>query len=499
MIRNAIKSLDARKTMRNDVQALATLTHTWNVYEDLLNLIYWDFEVMAPARGAARHTEFFGFITQKQAESFGDPRVGEAIAAIEQRGTENLTEIERGVLREAKEVYARATRVPPTLQREIMETAGAATVVWREARKNNDFASFEPHLAKIVELTRKKAAAIDATRDPYEVILQTFDSSLTIERVDALFAEIIPQLKEIMQTHAKKTPSPELAKEIPVATQQAFNETFVQELGLDKKDSRIDVSTHPMSFWVGDSRITTRYTTTWWNALEGTAHEAGHALYELAIDRALPGSINQANTLVIHESQSRFFENHILKTQAYARYLVPKINKAYGLALTAEELFQSTHNVAPSLIRVGADEVTYPFHVFLRYELEKKLVRGELAVRDVPQEWNRMMRELLGVEPKTDTEGCLQDVHWAQASLGYFCTYVLGSVFAAQLEEQLRTVDPRFEEYLTTGQLEPIRVWLRENVQKSGRTFTSYELIERSTGKPLSAKSYMSYLKNIYL
>ncbi len=487
--------------MQDHLGELTKHTAEWRILEDILTLAYWDSEVTMPPGGMERRSELLGYLSEKLATLHSADEIGVHLAALETEDQSKLSRTQQGLIRDARDVYDRARKIPPALEGELMTLATHTTVAWRAARARNEFSKFAPFLEQVLTIVRKKAELVNPAQDPYEVLLQSYDPSLTIELVDRLFAELRaglePLLAKIKASNVKVSERTFL-ETVPLETQQTFNKAIAHTLGLNEVKSRVDVSTHPMSFWMGDARITTRYGKDWWDPLGSTAHEAGHSLYEQNIDRTLPGCVANSSSLVIHEAQSRFMENHVFQSNAFTKYLAPRIAEAYNVRITADELYQTINQVKPSFIRVEADEVTYPFHVFLRYDIEKRLVRGELAVVDLPKAWNEGMHELLGVTPRTDTQGCLQDVHWCDGGFGYFPTYVLGSMFAAQIEFSMRRNVKVFDELLEVGDLERVNKWLAERIHKEGRTYSASDIVRRATGEPLQAKFLVDYLNHKY-
>jgi carboxypeptidase Taq len=478
-----------------EIEELATLTKQWLLYDQVLGVLYWDMEVMMPPKGSAARSEQLSFLAVKKHEAVTNPRIGQLISTLENT---TLSEVDAAMVREAKRTYERATKVPAALVQAMTEHDATTTLVWREAKEKNDFSLFAPALERTIALKREYAAHIDKYADPYQVLVHDFEQDLAVEQIEKEFAKLreslVPLIKKI--SRAKQPP---VFKEpvIPQQSAEVLSKEIMRVFGMDMEFSRLDVTPHPFSFWVGDARITTNYRNFWY-PITSTAHEAGHALYELGVKRDLPGPLGQVTSLILHESQSRFWENHVFSNRSFLEFFVPLLNKTYSMHFTVDELYRELNRSEPSLIRTEADEVTYSMHVILRFEIESKLIRGEIAVRDVPRVWNEKMHQLLGVAPKTDAEGCLQDVHWSQGGFGYFPTYVLGSALAAMWWEAVQKAVPDVDKQLARGETKHVLVWLREHVHQYGAIYPMNELVKKATGKLFSVDAYVKYLTEKY-
>lgn len=481
--------------MNPDVAKLSEITEAWNRYEEILGLLYWDNEVMMPSGGTDARARLLSFVSVEHHEAIVDPAIGALLRTLEE---EKLEGQEQAIFTKTKFAYDRARKVPAALVHELAETETKAVFAWRDAKEKSDFSVFAPHLRKIIELHKRVAAAIDPGRDPYQVMLEGYDQSLQVDNVrvelEKVKAAIVPLVRAIGEK--KQLDSSVLDQKMPLEKQVELNKLVAETLGFDFTVGRLDISTHPFSVYDGDLRITTRYRDDFWHGAGSTAHEVGHALYEHGIDRSLPAPLNKSASLVVHESQSRLWENHVVKSRNWLGWLAPKL-RDFGIAITGEEFYTAVNRVERSFIRVDADEVTYPLHIILRFTIEQEIVRGQLDVDDIPSRWNALMQELVGVTPPNDGLGCLQDIHWS-SGFAYFPTYALGSMLAAQLFAAARKDVPSMDELLAKGETAPLLQWLREHVHKHGDELTTEELVLNATGKPFAADDYIEYLKAKY-
>jgi carboxypeptidase Taq len=411
-------------------------------------------------------------------------------------------------LREMRRSHRRATAMPADLIVALVRATTTAEMIWREARPRSDFAMLRPALEEVVRLTREEAAAKAAAlgRAPYDALLDGYEPGIGTAEIDALFeplAAFLPGFLERVLAHQSE-PLP-LAGHFPAATQKALGERLMQALGFDFAHGRLDQSLHPFCGGVPDDiRMTARYDET--DAATGlmaVLHETGHALYNAGLPadwRHQP--VGKPRSVAVHESQSLLVEMQICRSRAFLAYLAPLFADSFGVsgaAFSVDNLYRQAIRVARGLIRVDADEVTYPLHVVLRYRLEKALVAGELEVADLPAAWNEGMRELLGVVPPDDRLGVLQDIHWPAGAIGYFPCYTLGAILAAQLNEAMIAAEPDLPAHIERGDFRPLLAWLRANVHEQGARYETQELIARATGRPLELQPFLRHLETRYL
>jgi carboxypeptidase Taq len=374
---------------------------------------------------------------------------------------------------------------------------------WAAARKSNDFSAFAPHLERMIGYAKKRAELWGFTERPYDALIDEHEPGMDEQKLSALFASLSVGLTELAEKIADcPQPTTEfLSREFPVRMQESYCEKTMSDLGFDRLRGRLDRSAHPFTTTLGadDIRITTRYFPT--NMLSGlfsVIHETGHALYELGFDAPLRGTIlADGASMGIHESQSRLWENVIGRSRSFWKGRFPDLMKAFPDALAgidAEVFYKAVNIVKPSLIRVDADEVTYSLHIILRFDLERRMLSGNLDVDDLPDAWRDGMRRLMGIEPETDDEGVLQDIHWSMGAFGYFPSYALGNLYAAQFWDSLRGDMPDIDDRIERGDYSSILSWLRDRIHRLGRSIPPEEIIESACGSQLNAAPFLRYL-----
>jgi carboxypeptidase Taq len=455
-------------------------------------LAAWDQLVMMPPEGAQSRAQQLGTFARLTHERATGEEIGDWLTELE---AAQHDELDGDIVRIARRDWDRARRVPTELAVELAQASAQGQESWRAARENDDFAAFAPALQRNVELARAYGECLaEGGESPYDALLGDYDfglGSTDLRRLFAALAEALPPLVSDAQAH-----SPHRALAVPVAAQEAAVAGTLRRVGVDDASWRVDVSAHPFTAWVGprDSRLTTRYGDGEVESLLSSLHEYGHALYERQIDPALDRTnLGRGTSMSIHESQSKLWENHVARSPAFAEVLAGELDVG-GFSVTPAELHATLVGVEPSLIRVSADPLTYPLHIILRFELELALIEGRLGVADLPAAWREGMERLLGVQVPSDALGCLQDVHWGAGSFGYFPSYALGCLIAAQLWEAIEAeIGPR-EEDLRRGEVAPIQRWLAEHVHRHGRRLDTLPLIERATGQPLAVEPFLRYV-----
>lgn len=473
----------------------------YSLLGDVADHLQWDQEVVMPAAGTPARSRQLGALSGVTHELLTEPPMGAWLDSLEEA---DLDPDQEAMVREVGRKYERAEAVPGELVEAISTATSEAHPVWREAKEGDDFASFEPVLSELIDLKREYAAHIDPDRPTYAVLFEEFEPYLQLETADRVLTELreelVPLLADIRDSDRDipaAFPTP-----VPEETQQTLVRTVLEDLGYDWDRGRLDSAPHPFSIGTPyDARVTTRYDPADpLSALTSTIHEFGHATYTQGLPDDQYGTpLGTARDLTVHESQSRFFENHVGRSQAFFEYIQPTLAKTIdGFDATPRECFLAANAVDDtSLIRVETDEVSYHLHVLIRYELERSLLDGDLAVSAIPEAWNDRYESYLDVRPDTDSEGCLQDIHWSHGSFGYFPTYSLGSVLAAQINRAMRE-DLAVDELVAEGRFEPIRAWLGEHVHQHGCRYRTDELIERATGEPLTATYFVAYLREKY-
>ena len=483
---------------------------TYDAFESHVNqLVYlrdaggvlgWDQQVTMPEGGTPARSKQSAALSSVTHDLLTDDDVGEWLDALDGA---DLDSGQQAVVREVGREHERAVNVPEELVSEISETASNALPVWEEAKAEDDFESFAPTLETMVELKREYAEAIDPDRDPYEVLFEEYEPYLgldTAERIlERLRDELVPLIADIEDSDVDLADP--FDGEYDPDDQEAMVREALDVLGYDWDRGRLDTAPHPFSTGTQfDARVTTRFDPADpLGALGSTVHEFGHATYTLGLpDEHYGTPLGQSRDLSVHESQSRFWENHVGRTRAFADFFTPTVNDHLDTDLSARDLYEAANQIYPdNLIRVEADELTYHMHIILRFEIERDLISGDLDVEEVPGVWNDKMEEYLGVRPETDSEGCLQDIHWTHGSLGYFPTYSLGSVLAAQIDaamrEDLASEGETVDELVRAGEFDPLHDWLTERVHRHGCRYETDDLVREATGEPFTADYFVDY------
>jgi carboxypeptidase Taq len=469
-------------------------------------LLSWDQETHMPKKGAAARADVLSTLAGLRHERFTDPHLGELIATCE-AAAGKFDEVDHAQLRELRYDWDRATKIPRALVMEIAAAESAALEAWREARPKSDWKSFAPHLEKLVGLAIRRVELLGFAKNPYDGLLDDYERGATEAKLGALFAGLQQSLAPIVAKVAANRDRVDgrcVRRPLDVGKQGEFGLTVIRKMGFDLDAGRVDLSTHPFCTGIGhgDVRLTRRFVKDDLRpALYGIVHEAGHGLYEQGIAPELARTpIGEACSLGVHESQSRLWENIVGRSRAFWICFLPELRRAFPAEfrdVTADSMFRAVNEADRSLIRVEADELTYNLHVLMRFEIERALVQKKLAVADVPAVWNAKTKELLGLVPKDDGEGCLQDIHWAMGALGYFPTYTLGNLYAAQLFEaatrELGDLNGP-DGAIAKGDFAPLREWLRAKVHRHGRRWLPAELVERATGSAPTAEPFVRYL-----
>jgi carboxypeptidase Taq len=473
-----------------------------------VSLLSWDQETMMPARGAELRAEQLSLLSGHLHRARTDPRIGEWLDASE-AGLGGVADAETTAnLREIRRDYERAVRLPESLVCEMAQTSSRAMEAWKDARARSDYGSFAPWLEKVVQLNRSKAECLGATTpvEMYDALLDEYEPGARSSEIEVAFAALREDLVPLIGAIADASRRPSRVTRgitIPVAQQEELNRRVATALGFDAAAGRLDTSTHPFcsSIGPGDTRMTTRYDEDdFAESLSSTMHEAGHALYEQGLpkDRFWGQPLAEAASLAIHESQSRLWENQVGRSRAFWEWALPVARSVFGTAahsLTAEGVYGGVNIVEPGLIRVESDEATYNLHIMLRFDLERALLSGDLPVRDLPGAWNERVLADLGIQVPDDRRGCLQDVHWSMGAIGYFPTYSLGNLYAAQLWDAASAELGHLDERIREGSFQPLLSWLRTNVHQHGHRFSARDLAERVTGQKPSHQPLIRYLR----
>ena len=419
-------------------------------------------------------------------------------------GDPGLPDTQRGLLRRLWRRYRRATRLPTELVTELARVTSRAQSVWRVARERSEFDHFAPHLRRVIDLTRAVSQQLGWEGHPYDPLLDEYEPWMQTAAVKRVFDDLQPRLTALITRlgEAPRIDNAILHGRYARDAQRQFGSLLLEKLGYDPRRGRLDLSAHPFTTTLGsnDVRITTRFRDDYLpSGIFGIIHEVGHALYEQGIDARYHGGILADGTsLGIHESQSRFWENIIGKSRQFWDYFFPHLQRCFGARLgdtDCDRFWRALNRVEPSPIRIEADEVTYNLHIILRFNLELELIEGTLKADDLPEAWRAQSRRLLGIAPERDAEGVLQDIHWSMGGLGYFPTYALGNLYAAQfLHRQLQDM-PQLFELVATGEFEPILAWIGRHIHQFGSARSAVELCSELCGEPLNPDYFMRYLE----
>ena len=476
---------------------------------EALSMLYWDQQSMMPAGGGPSRADQTALLETMVHEIIAGADLGTALQAAE--GDNTLDPWQRANVAETQRQYIRATALPSKLVEAKSKAESHALAVWSEARPNNDFAAALPALRACFDLAKEAGQAIaDKTGQPlYEAMIDGFEPGLTVAQIDAVFddyAAFLPDfLDDVLAAQAARPDPMPIDGPFDQATQRQAFQDIMARVGFDFEHGRLDTSAHPFCGGTpADVRMTTRYRDDdFIDAMMGVLHETGHAMYEQGLPKAYARQpVGHARGMVLHESQSLTIEMQVVRSRAFMNFAAPLLAKAFGKsgpAWTAENLSRHTARVARSFIRVEADEVTYPAHVILRYRLEKAMLSGDLDLADLPQAWGDGLEALLGIRPPSDREGCLQDIHWYSGAFGYFPTYSLGAMAAAQVfaaaREQLDDVEGQIEQ----GTFAPLVDWLRTNIHAKASSASTDEILTAATGSGLRADAFKAHLRKRYL
>ena len=488
-------------------ELLSILHEVWDL-RSAAAVLGWDQETYMPPQGVPDRAEQLATLARWSHQLFTAPRVGELVRRLEERyGQLPPDRFETALVKVTGRLWRRASRIPPRLAAEVAQAASVATHHWVEARREGRFSRFAPHLERNVRLARAVAECVGWQQDLYDALLDEYEPGMTVREVEALFAPLrrgLVALARAIAPRQDRLSDDVLRGDFPTAAQEQLSRRMLEAIGFDFDRGRLDRSPHPFTtaFGPGDVRVTTRFNPG--HLAEGllsTLHEAGHALYEQGLPAAWRRTpLFDGASLGVHESQSRLWENLVGRSREFWSFLLPMARELFPQLAGADPqaLYRAVNRVMPGPIRTEADEVTYNLHIFIRFELERELLAGRLAVEDLPAAWNARCEAYLGLRPASDREGVLQDIHWAHGSFGYFPTYTLGNLLSVQLYRRALEERPDIPQAVARGDFRPLLEWLRQAVHRHGATLLPGELIRQATGQPLGAEPYLSYLQEKY-
>lgn len=476
-------------------------------FSHLSAIASWDMFTMMPAGGSKARGEALAELSVLEHQLLTDPQVAKWIAAAEQ---DDLNDIEQANLREMSRLHHQAALLPESLVEAKSLAGSRCEHAWRSQRPANDWEGFADNLKDVVKYSREEARLRADAKGctPYDALLDVFEPGMTSARLDVLFADLKSWLPDLLSKAVAKQSQQTLIAPVgpfPTAVQRELGLETMAQLGFDFTEGRLDISAHPFCGGVPeDVRITTRYDENeLLSALFGVIHETGHARYEQNLPRSWSGQpVALARSTAIHESQSLFFEMQLGRSQAFLTRLIPAVKKYFGEQPAFEEhnFIAWNQQVKPGFIRVDADEVSYPAHVILRYDIERALINGDIEVDDIPALWNEKMQAWLGLSTVGNYKnGCMQDIHWTHGGFGYFPSYTLGAMYAAQLYSAANRALPDLNQAIAQGNLSALFDWLRQNIWQHGSRFTTEQLITQATGEPLSTRYFRAHLEARYL
>lgn len=492
--------------MGQSYKKLLAKLHSITDVEKAIAVLHWDRETYMPIEGNAGRTEQVSTLSAIAHELFTSNELGDLLAAAElELASSDYDGTPASMLRNVRRSYDEQRRFNSEFIKRQSTITGKAGAAWANARQEDDFASFEPHLDAAVSLAQESAEIYGYEHECYDALLDQHERGMKTTDVRRIFAQLKSETVPLVKAIGEKLDAVDdrvLKQDFPVEAQRAMCLYAAESVGYDFRRGHLGEAHHPFStsFGRNDVRITTRFAPEYAvSSIFAVLHESGHAMYEQGIAEELDRTpLGQGTSMGIHESQSRLFENQVGRSRGYWQVHFPELVRNFPKQLsgvTVEQFYRAINKVQPSFIRVEADELTYNLHIILRFELEQMLINGELPVADLPEAWREKMRSLLGVVPKTDREGVLQDVHWSQAAFGYFPTYTLGNLYSAQFLAAAKQQDTSIETALLSGDSTRLLEWLRHNIHQHGSKYDPAMLCERATGSSLSAQAFVEYVR----
>jgi len=490
-------------------ERLLSLNREASLLRSSMAVLEWDEKTYLPKGGSEHRANQLALLAGMVHDKATSPEIGDLLKGLEGSSySSGEDSFEAANAREIKHFYDKTVKIPKSLVEELTRVTSLAHAVWVEARQKSDFSLFLPYLKKIIKLKHDQAEAVGYEKDPYDALLDDFEPGATIAKVSEVFTRFRQELVELVAAIVASGKRPDtsiLQGDYPVDRQESFGKEAALAIGYDFERGRLDVTAHPFCIGIGpgDVRITTRYNPKHFGqAFFGILHEAGHGLYEQGLDPARYGTPGgEAVSLGIHESQSRMCENLVGRSKSFWKHFLPRAQQIYPEALgkvKLDDFYFGINEVKPSLIRVEADEVTYNLHILLRFEIEQAFFKGDLKPEDIPGVWNEKFKNYFTITPPDDAQGCLQDVHWSAGYIGYFPTYSLGNLYASQFFNQARQDLGDLDSVFAKGEFAGLKNWLGKNIHKRGQRYRAEKLVEVVTGKPLSHRPLMDYLKTKY-
>ncbi|MFD1849495.1 carboxypeptidase M32 [Oceanobacillus bengalensis] len=480
------------------------LLHEIDAYREVITLTQWDLRTKIPPKGVEQRSEVVGVLSEKVHQLETSEKMKQYIDALKNKTEDKI--IQKAV-ETCEETYNRSSKIPIAEFKEYVMVQSKSEAIWQEAREKADFSLFQPYLEKLVDFNKKFANYWGYKDNIYDALLHNFEPGMTTKILDEVFSKLRQALTGLLSKINASTTKPDssvLIGHFPKSNQEAFTVEVLKQMGYDFESGRLDETIHPFEITLNmnDVRITTRYDEEDFRmAVFGTIHEGGHALYEQNISPKLARTpLATGTSMGIHESQSLFWENFVSRSKAFwgNNYDLLKSYAPDAFEhVTLEDFYCAINEVKPSFIRIEADELTYALHIMIRYELEKGLMNGEMEVKDLPQLWNEKMEDYLGIKPPTDKEGVLQDIHWAGGDFGYFPSYALGYMYAAQFHHTMKK-ELNVDQLIASGDLAPIKEWLTKHIHQYGKMKKPLEIIEDVTEEKLNSDYLVQYLTEKY-
>ena len=478
------------------------------VLQSTTAIVNWDMETKMPPKALNLRSQQMALLELMGHKMLTDPQVGKTLEGIEKApGYAEFDMVQKRNVYLARKAYDEATKLPESL---VFDTAKQQTIavgVWKKAKAAKDYKMFRPELKKMIELRQKAAdilMEVKGTKTPYDALLDAFESKMTADKITKVFDEMRVGLIDVMKRVEKSGYKPDksiLSRPVPIDVQKKISEAAMDYIGYDAKSpnagGRLDETEHPFTTgYYDDVRITTHYhEERWVSSLYSVMHEGGHALYEQNLPQGwMYQPIGSASSYGIHESQSRFIENMVGRSPEFLCYMLPRLKKIVGKPLTGvkfADFVAAVNVVEPSKIRIEADEVTYGLHIIIRFEMERDIFTGKLTVEELPQAWNEKYNKYLGVEIENDSEGVMQDTHWASGYYGYFPSYALGNIYGGMFLKKLKKDEPTWKK----GNFHPVKNWMIENIHSKGNLYDPADLVKEVTGETLKVKPFISYLE----
>lgn len=493
-------------------QKLIKLSKQITHLSSIAYLLEWDQEIYMPIDGIEYRPEqialLAGLVHQKKTSAAFSTTLNSLIDLDTQEIKDsNLTSIQIAALKKWRRDFLLAAKLPASFVKNFANVTSKAAHAWQIAKRHSDFNVFLPHLQKVISLCRKKADILGYQEHPYDALLNAYEPDAKTSDLITMFSQLKLPLKQLLKEISIKAPleSHFLYQFCPKHAQLEFAHLILEKMGLSSSSSRLDCSAHP--FCTGLQPKDTRMTVSInpeniMGTINAVLHEGGHGLYHAGLPSEYYGTpLAESISLGIDESQSRFWETLIGQSKHFWQYFFPllqqKFSKQFAL-ITFDQFYRAINSIKPHLIRIETDEISYNLHILLRFEIEKQLIEGSLSVKDIPEVWNEHMRDYLGLDPHLDSQGCLQDIHWSLGMIGYFPTYALGNLYAAQFFSQFEKDQPNWGIEAEQGNLSPIQTWLRTHIHQFGRQYTQNELCQKITAASLSEKPFIDYLQKKY-